>query len=410
MQTGDFRIQAHKKIVESLSRAEAWFQDRLAGKTLPFYSSFDIRDSSFKAACVDANLFPAGFNNICDIDQQRASSLMSDYLKAHYPSAKKILLLAEEHTKNPYYWDNIFVIKSLIERGGYEARVCSPGEKIPAPQEIISASGRKIPVSPLCGETGDLIISNNDFSTDYARPWQELSKGAPCIPCARMGWRFRKKSGFFREYNWLAAEFADLTGLEPWRLTVQTDLFSPFDIESKESVARLKLKAEAALSRLQAARLPGAGAEPYLFLKNSSGTYGLGVITIDRAEDLDSMSGKIRKKLKASKGGGAVSGLIIQEGIPTALSSPEGQSAEPVIYMAGARLAGGFLRSHQKKDRKASLNSPGAVYKRLCVSDLEIRIKGQIMENVYGWIGKIGLLALAFEIERAGLKFKGYQP
>ena len=131
MQTGDFRIQAHKKIVESLSRAEAWFQDRLAGKTLPFYSSFDIRDSSFKAACVDANLFPAGFNNICDIDQQRASSLMSDYLKAHYPSAKKILLLAEEHTKNPYYWDNIFVIKSLIERGGYEARVCSPGEKNP---------------------------------------------------------------------------------------------------------------------------------------------------------------------------------------------------------------------------------------------------------------------------------------
>ena len=64
------------------------------------------------------------------------------------------------------------------------------------------------------------------------------------------------------------------------------------------------------------------------------------------------MSGKIRKKLKASKGGGAVSGLIIQEGIPTALSSPEGQSAEPVIYMA-VRPAGGRIFAEPSKKKTA---------------------------------------------------------
>ena len=394
-----FRLHAHEKILENLGRAEAWFQKKTAGKAIPFYSSFDIRDSSFKAACVDANLFPAGFNNICEADQKKAASLMKSYLKSRYPEAKKILLLAEEREKNLYYWDNIFVIKSLIEDGGYEAVACVPGKKILAPLRLTSAAGRKMRIGLLHEEKGDLIISNNDFSVDY-----DLPPGAPITPRAEMGWRFRKKSGFFREYNKIAAEFAGIVGLEPWRFTVETELFSPFDIESKESLARLKSQAAPFLARLQRARPPEAKEEPYLFLKNNSGTYGLGVIAIDRAETLNSLSYKLRKKLKASKSGEAIRELIIQEGVPTALSSPEGESAEPVIYMAGSHLAGGFLRSHQKKDRKASLNSPGAVYKRLCVSDLEIKIKGQVMENVYGWIGKLGLLALTAEIESRGLR------
>ena len=398
-----FRLQVHERIVENLSKAESWFKEKIAGKTVPFYSSFDIRDSSFKAVCVDANLFPAGFNNICEADQKRAASLMENYLKSRYPFARKILLLAEEHTKNLYYWDNIFIIKSLIEAGGYEVKVCVPGKKISSAREILTAAGRKMRVSLLNEEKGDLIISNNDFSTDCALP-----PGAPVTPCFEMGWQFRKKSGFFHEYNKIAAEFAEIIGMDPWRFSVQTELFSPFDIESKESLSRLKSKADLFLSRLRSEKPPGAEEEPYLFLKNNSGTYGLGVIAIDRAAELDGMGYRIRKKMKASKGGRGVKELIIQEGIPTALSSVEGQSAEPVIYMAGEKLAGGFLRSHQKKDHKANLNSPGAVYRRLCVSDLEIEVKGQVMENVYGWVGKLGLLALVSEIERGGLDFKGY--
>ena len=33
-----------------------------------FYCSVDLRDSGDKIAPVDCNLFPAGFNNICEID------------------------------------------------------------------------------------------------------------------------------------------------------------------------------------------------------------------------------------------------------------------------------------------------------------------------------------------------------
>ncbi|MDE0092661.1 MAG: glutamate--cysteine ligase, partial [Oligoflexia bacterium] len=118
-----FRNLIHQKIIDNLKELENWFSEKTSSKKLPFYSSFDIRDSNFKIACVDANVFPAGFNNICEEDQKRTSELIKAYLKQYHPSARKILLLAEEHTRNLYYWDNIFIIQSLIEKAGYQTLV-----------------------------------------------------------------------------------------------------------------------------------------------------------------------------------------------------------------------------------------------------------------------------------------------
>ena len=100
--------------------------------------------------------------------------------------------------------------------------------------------------------------------------------------------------------------------------------------------------------------------------------------------------------MKAAKGGGGISEVIVQEGVPSVLSE-DGATAEPVLYMLGCELAGGFLRTHNKKDNHQSLNSPGAVYKKLCLSDLKISAEGAMLENVYGWIAKLGFLAISKE-------------
>jgi glutamate--cysteine ligase len=65
--------------------------------------------------------------------------------------------------------------------------------------------------------------------------------------------------------------------------------------------------------------------------------------------------------------------------------------------MVGSQLAGGFLRTHSQKGPSESLNSPGAVYKRLCVADLNINVEGCPMENVYGWMARLAALAAARE-------------
>ncbi len=404
IQKNNFREEVCEQIISNFDKVNAWFDKKINGKIIPFYSSFDIRDSGYKIACVDANVFPAGFNNICEADQKQTSSLIKNYLKKHYPSCKKIILLAEEHTKNYYYWDNIYVIKSLIESTGYTVTVCVPGKVITSSTKIMAASGREISVYLLNKKKGDLIISNNDFSVSY-----DLPKDIFCNPCVEMGWGLRKKHSFFVEYNKVVDEFASLIKMDPWCFKVETELFSPFHLDSDENINLLKDRVSLFLRNLKNKLPEKSMEEPYLFLKNNSGTYGLGITSIDRAEELDHLNYKTRKKMKASKSGSGIKEVILQEGIPTILGQEKGQSVEPVIYMIGSKLTGGFLRGHDKQGHKANLNSPGAVYKRLCVSDLEIEIRGHTMENVYGWIGKLGVLALISEIENRHLDFRGYQ-
>jgi len=348
-------------------------------------------------------VFPAGFNNVCEVDQKRATELIKNYITTHYPMCKKILLLAEEHTKNLYYWDNIYIIKLLIQKAGYEVVVCVPGQMIHSPIKIKAASGREISIHLLKKEKGDLIVSNNDFSVSYDLP-ENLSYN----PCLEMGWNVRKKHSFFLEYNKIAEEFASLVQMDPWCFKIETELFAPFDLNSKNNLTLLKERASSFLKHLKENQPDTVEDSPYIFLKNNSGTYGLGVTSIEQAEEVEHFNYKTRKKMKASKGGSGIKELILQEGIPTILSQNPGQNVEPVIYMIGSSLTGGFLRGHNKQGHKANLNSPGAIYKRLCISDLEIKVRGHMMENVYGWIGKLGVLALMTEIEKRGLDFRGY--
>src|SRR6267154_6693305 len=64
----------------------------------PIYSSVDIRDAGFKIAVVDTNLFPAGFNNLCEHGIADAVGLIKSAIQKRVPDAKKVLIAAEEHT------------------------------------------------------------------------------------------------------------------------------------------------------------------------------------------------------------------------------------------------------------------------------------------------------------------------
>ena len=399
-QNNSFRTSIHEKILDHLTLLQEWFLEKNKGMRPPFYSSFDIRDSGFKIACVDANLFPAGFNNICQEDHALAKTTIKTYLEKYHSGVKTLLLLGEEHTKNLHYWDNIAMISSLIEKAGYKVIICVPGKTISSPITIKTALGKELNIQLLNKVEGDLILSNNDFSAKYPLP-----QNIPCTPSPLMGWLFRKKDRFFKEYNSLVKEFAQLLKIDSWHLQIETRLFNSFNVESQESREKLKQSSTKLMDFLikqqKAFSIPES---PYLFLKNNSGTYGLGVIDVQDLQDLNHWTYKSRKKMKASKGDVKKNAILIQEGIPTIVKDKENTTAEPVIYMLGSQLVGGFLRTHKKKDTKRSLNSPGSVYKRFCMSDLTINAHGLMMENVYGWIAKLANLALIQEIKQQQLE------
>ena len=138
--------QLHGKIVEKCELVQDWFHEKSKNLAFPFYSSFDLRDAGWKVGPVDANIFPAGFNNICEVDRESSIELAKEFLDSHYsPTTQKIVLLTEEHTGNPYYWDNVLALQKIIEGSGRQVRLAIPRE-LPAPLEVPSASGRKATV------------------------------------------------------------------------------------------------------------------------------------------------------------------------------------------------------------------------------------------------------------------------
>ena len=406
----------HEKIVQRLKEVEQWFEQKSSAVNIPIYSSYDIRDSGLKVVNVDANIFPAGFNNICPTDQDEAPGLMQAYIEKHYGTAvKKILLLTEEHTNNPYYWSNIASLRKIMTEAGLEVQIAIPRSKGSGTIEMQSSTGEKISVCPAyfenqkimaCDFKSDLIVSNNDFSEFYEEWGTELL--SPMNPPRELGWYQRKKSNYFKFYNQLATEFAKVIDIDPWDLTVETELFQHFDLADDSSKEQLALRVEAMLARISKKyEEKNLKQQAFVFIKNNSGTYGLGVIKVSSADEVRTLNYKSRKKMKAAKGGKDVEEVIIQEGVPS-ITRAEGVTAEPAIYLIGCRLAGGFLRTHAEKDETESLNSPGAIYKRLCVSDLNISVAEHPLENVYGCIARIGLLAIGMESDLMKVNYLSY--
>lgn len=403
----------HQNYCRTSQKLKEWYAKTTKDLSVPIYSSYDIRDSGYKVSNVDANIFPAGFNNICHQDMDAAVEIMQEYLDAHYgPATKKILLITEEHTQNPYYWDNVAAIDGLIKGGGREVLIAMP--KRMEAMTLKSASGKEVRVVSGFEDSAevkafrpDLIVSNNDFSQDHAE-WSEKIV-TPMNPPRELGWYQRKKSNYFRFYNQLVKEFADIVEMDPFHLNVATELFPAFDPDDKAALDKLGSAVDRMVANLKTEYSKrGIDAPPVVFVKDNAGTYGMGVTRVESGADIVAWNAKSRKKMRAAKGGREVSEVIVQEGIPSRVQS-DGATAEPCIYMIGCELAGGFLRTHSEKSATESLNSPGAVYRRLCVSDLNVSLQGNPLENVYGWSARLGLLAIGLEARELGAEFQGYK-
>ena len=57
-------LDLERCIVDAMASIEHWLRSQWQVHETPFYCSVDLRNSGFKLAPVDTNLFPGGFNNL----------------------------------------------------------------------------------------------------------------------------------------------------------------------------------------------------------------------------------------------------------------------------------------------------------------------------------------------------------
>jgi len=411
-------LKLENYIINHSCDIEHWFRNQWKKYQPPFYASVDLRNSGFKLAPVDTNLFPAGFNNLCETFLPLSIQAASVAIEKICPEAKKVMIIAESHTRNIFYLKNIYALSEILKNSGLEVKI---GTIDPEIKERLSLTVDKdliIEIEPIT-RNGDYVSIVIDKEVSY-KPCaiilnNDLSGGEPeilkginqnLIPPLNAGWHKRRKSDHFTQYNKVVDEFSQFTDIDPWLINPYFEKLGNLNFQERKGENELASIASNMLENINKKyKEYNITQEAYLVVKANAGTYGMGIMIIKNSEDVLNLNRKMRKKMSVIKGGGIITEVIIQEGIHTEESINQ-SVAEPVIYMIDRFVVGGFFRVHTNKEKDENLNSPGMhfipqPFETSCIMPDQGRPCDDEANRfyAYGVIARLALIAAARELQ-----------
>ena len=382
---------------------DAWLTTQRASRKMPIHASVDIRDAGWKAAVVDANFFPAGFNNVPLTDRPDMAALARAYLESHHGEVEHIHIYPESHTRNPGYIENLLSLAALLADAGYRVSVGSPqlngyallaglSGELDVDEVSISSDDRLL----VADGTPDVILLNHDL-TGGRLPGLEGAVEPP----VSVGWHHRRKSDHFRHLDPLVKQAASIIDIDPWLLSPLWLVSEDRCLDQEECKTLLAAQINDMISRIAVKYDEhDVQREPVIYVKNDRGTYGLGIMAITEGEQILDLSRRAMKKLTYGKGGNSAENFLIQEGVPTALSQA-GAPVEPVAYTVGGERSFWFFRVNPDRDDIGNLNSPAARFLHLDQLDSELVDKVGTCAAWYELLASLSFLAMADEMSSA---------
>lgn len=382
---------------------------------MPFYASVDLRNSGFKLAPVDTNLFPGGFNNLNRDFLPLCVLAMQSAVEKICPEARGVLLIPENHTRNLFYLQNVAQIELILKQAGMRVRIGSLLPEITAPTQIELPDGSALTLEPLVRKGNRLgladfdpcvVLLNNDLSSGVPDILKNLEQ--PVYPPLSVGWYARRKSQHFSAYDRVTDKFAELLGIDPWLINPYFATCDKVNFHERVGEECLAAQVDIVLQKIRAKYAEyGVKNDPFVIVKADAGTYGMGIMTVKDASEITGLNRKQRNKMSVVKEGVAVSDVLIQEGVYTFEQINEAV-AEPVVYMIDHYVVGGFYRVHTTRGVDENLNAPGMHFMPLafethCTLPNPNRGPDDTPNRfyAYGVVARLALLAASLEIEAA---------
>ena len=407
--------ELEQHLLAQKSEIEAWFRKQFKQTPAPFYASVDLRNAGYKLAPVDTNLFPAGFNNLHPDLRPLAIQAAQNAVTAACPIADGVLIIPENHTRNPFYLENLAVLQEILLAAGYEVRIGTINPDIDQPTALSLESGKTLTLEPL--QRQDDRVGVADFFPCAVLLNNDLSAGRPAIledidqtllPPLDLGWADRYKTEHFEHYQTITQEFAQLIDIDPWLITPLSLPCGPVDFKARTGLENLADSVNQVLSQTQTYYdNHHIDCQPFVIIKSDSGTYGMAIMSVNTPEDVMHLNRKQRNKMSSAKEGRVAEQLLVQEGVYT-FESIESAVAEPVVYMIHNQVVGGFYRVHTGKTATDNLNSPGMHFQPLsfqtaCVTPDQNQSPDASPNRfyAYGVVARLALLAAAREIDQA---------
>ena len=339
------------------------------------YSSVDIRESKYKLASIDTNIFPAGFNNLSRYNDSTISAEFKSFIESQFPDAESILLFCEDHTRNLYYLENIYQLSTMIEQAGYRVHVCSFFNSHPdvcknqGYLDFKTSNDHELRVFCLYYLIDhidqyefDLCLLNNDLTTGDINALSSLN--IPIIPHPNFGWHKRQKKIHFEYLNDLIYSMCNQCqlGIDPWLLSTQFKSCQNVSINDQADRNQLADLAADLFADIQLKyREHNIDQQPYIVLKSNNGTYGMGIVSIESPDQIIELNRKHRNKLSKGKSSIPINHVILQEGV-SSNCRVDGAVSEEVVYNVNGHSIGGFYRVHNKKSDRDILNSSGMTF------------------------------------------------
>jgi len=400
------------KILAATPEIERWLRTQWAEHTVPFYSSVDLRNSGFKLAPVDTNLFPGGFNNLNPDFMPLCVQATMNAVAQFCCAARGVLLIPENHTRNLFYLRNVATLRNILRQAGMAVRIGSLIPDLAGPTTVELPDGDSVLLEPIVRQGRRLtlpgfdpcvVLLNNDLSAGVPAVLQGLDQDV--VPPLYSGWTTRRKSRHFAAYDRVASEFAALIDIDPWTINPYFGVCAEVDFQSNTGEECLAANVDFLLGRIAAKyREYEIGEKPFVIVKADAGTYGMGIMTVRDASEVKGLNRKQRNKMAVVKEGLEVNQVIIQEGVYTFETLREA-IAEPVVYMIDRYVVGGFYRVHTARGKDENLNAPGMQFEPLafaapCQPDLS-GPPGCPPNRfyAYGVVARLAMLAAARELE-----------
>ena len=407
--------ELEQRILESTPVIERWFRLEWMEHTPPFYSSVDVRNAGFKLAPVDTNLYPGGWNNLTPEMLPLAVQAAMAAIEKICPEAKNLLLVPENHTRNMFYLMNVAQLQRIFYQAGLNVRLGSLNPDIKEPTDFELPNGDRVTLEPLIRDRRRLglkhfdpctILLNNDLSAGVPGILEDLHEQY-VLPPLHGGWHVRKKSNHFKAYEEVAKRFGKLLGMDPWLINPLFNHCGEVSFTEGTGLECLQTNVDALLGRIRKKyKEYGIQEKPFVVVKADNGTYGMGIMMVRDAKELEEINRKTKNKMNVIKDGQQVSDVIIQEGVQTHEQINEAV-AEPVVYMMDRYVVGGFYRVHAERGVDENLNAPGASFVPLAFEKSAQQPQpgakpGASVPNrfyMYGVIGRLAMLAASYELE-----------
>ena len=189
------------------------------------------------------------------------------------------------------------------------------------------------------------------------------------LPPLHAGWAVRRKTNHFQSYEEVAKKFAKLLGMDPWLINPLFAQCGEVNFTEGSGIECVQGNADALITKIRRKyKEYGINEKPFVVVKADNGTYGMGIMTVRDAKELEALNRRTKNKMSVIKDGQEVTEVIIQEGVPT-YERVNDAVAEPVVYMLDRYVVGGFYRVHAERGIDENLNAPGSAFVPLAFAE-----------------------------------------